>query len=100
MINNIFYVEEGSVDIDELKNLLDEDSHIITYRQGTTPPTLLQPEKPVRIKDDKKDVLKTITNLQIEAKTFLSSHPYDSDAYTFYLKVLDLLKNIRALFGE
>lgn len=100
MINNIFYVEDGSVDIDELKNLLDEDSHIITYRQGTTPPTLLQPEKPVRIKDDKKDLLKTITNLQLEAKARLGAQPYNTDAYAFYLKILDLLGNAKKLFGE
>lgn len=100
MINNIFYVEDGSIDVDDLKNLLDEDSQIIIYKQGSTPPTLLQPEKPVRIKDNKKDFLKTITKLQIEAKAFLNSHPHDSDAYAIYLKILDLLENIKKLFGE
>lgn len=47
MIKNIIYVEDGSVDIDELKEGLNEETKVIVYRQGSTPPKLIQPEKPI-----------------------------------------------------
>lgn len=47
MIKNIIYVEDGSVDVDELIDSLDETTKVIVYRQGSRPPILVQPEKPV-----------------------------------------------------
>lgn len=47
MIKNIIYVEDGSVDVDELMDSLDETTKVIVYRQGSRPPILVQPEKPV-----------------------------------------------------
>ena len=47
MIKNIIYVEDGSVDVDELIDSLDETTKVIIYRQGSRPPILVQPEKPV-----------------------------------------------------
>jgi hypothetical protein len=44
MIKNIFYVEDGSVDVDELIDELDETTKVIVYRQGSKPPILVQPE--------------------------------------------------------
>ena len=47
MIKNLIYVEDGSVDVDELIDCLDETTKVIVYRQGSKPPLLVQPEKPV-----------------------------------------------------
>lgn len=47
MIKNIIYVEDGSVDVDELIEALDETTKVIVYRQGSTPPIFVQPEKTV-----------------------------------------------------
>lgn len=47
MIKNIIYVEDGSVDVDELIDSLDETTKVIVYRQGSRMPMLIQPEKPV-----------------------------------------------------
>lgn len=47
MIKNIIYVEDGSVDVNELIDALDETTKVIIYRQGSQPPILVQPEKPV-----------------------------------------------------
>lgn len=35
MIKNILYVEDGSVDIDELENNLGKETKIVVYRQGS-----------------------------------------------------------------
>ena len=47
MIRNIIYVEDGSVDVDELIDALDETTKVIVYRQGSQPPTLVQPQNPI-----------------------------------------------------
>ena len=47
MIKNILYVEDGSVDIDELESTLTNETKIIVYRQGSNPPTLVQPQLPI-----------------------------------------------------
>ena len=47
MIKNILYVEDGSVDLDELKSTLTNETKIIVYRQGSYPPTLVQPRLPI-----------------------------------------------------
>ena len=44
MIENFIFVEDGSVDVDELKDLLDETTKIIIYRQGSSVPLIVQPE--------------------------------------------------------
>lgn len=47
MIKNIIYVEDGSVDVDELIEELDETTRVIIYRQGSKPPILVQPENAI-----------------------------------------------------
>jgi hypothetical protein len=47
MIKNILYVEDGSVDLDELESTLTTETKIIVYRQGSYPPTLVQPRLPI-----------------------------------------------------
>lgn len=42
MIKNIIYVEDGSVDVDELQESLGEDTKIIVYRQGASRPIVEQ----------------------------------------------------------
>lgn len=47
MINNIIYVEDGSVDVDELQDAVGTDTKIIIYRQGSTKPIVEQLQKPI-----------------------------------------------------
>ena len=47
MIKTFIFVEDGSVDLDELKNSVGDDVLVIPYRQGATPPAIQQPREPV-----------------------------------------------------
>ena len=47
MIKNIIYVEDGSVDVDELQESLGEDTKIILYRQGAVKPVVEQLAVPI-----------------------------------------------------
>ncbi|NLE05445.1 MAG: hypothetical protein GX638_11690 [Crenarchaeota archaeon] len=47
MIKNIIYVEDGSVDLDELESTLTTETKIIVYRQGSTLPRLVQLQVPI-----------------------------------------------------
>ena len=47
MIKNIIYIEDGSIDVEELEQCLDETTKIIVYRQGSKPPQLVQPQSSI-----------------------------------------------------
>lgn len=47
MYKSILYVEDGSVDVDQLEQDLGDDVYVVVYRQGSTPPNLVQPEQPL-----------------------------------------------------
>ena len=47
MIKTFIFVEDGSVDLDELKSSVGDDVLVISYRQGATPPAIQQPKEPV-----------------------------------------------------
>lgn len=47
MYKSILYVEDGSVDVDQFKQDLGDDVYVVVYRQGSTPPKLVQPEQPL-----------------------------------------------------
>lgn len=47
MIKTFIFVEDGSVDLDELKSSVGDDVLVILYRQGATPPAIQQPREPV-----------------------------------------------------
>lgn len=47
MIKTFIFVEDGSVDLDELKSSVGDDVLVIPYRQGATPPEIQQPREPV-----------------------------------------------------
>jgi len=47
MIKNIIYVEDGSIDYDELVDSLDETTKVILYRQGSQPPKVEQLPQPI-----------------------------------------------------
>jgi hypothetical protein len=47
MYKSIMYVVDGSVDVDQLKQDLGDDVYVVVYRQGSIPPQLVQPEKPL-----------------------------------------------------
>mgnify|MGYP000768570207 CR=1 FL=1 len=45
MIKTFIFVEDGSVDLDELKNNVGDDVFVITYRQGSMRPEIQQPRE-------------------------------------------------------
>lgn len=47
MFKNIIYVEDGSIDYDELVYSLDETTKVILYRQGSQPPKVEQLPQPI-----------------------------------------------------
>lgn len=47
MIKTFIFVEDGSVDLDELKSSVGDDVLVIPYRQGSRPPEIQQPRDPV-----------------------------------------------------
>ena len=47
MFKNIIYVEDGSIDYDELVASLDETTKVILYRQGSQPPRVEQLQQPI-----------------------------------------------------
>lgn len=53
MIKTFIFVEDGSVDLDELKNSVGDEVLVVTYRQGATPPAIQQPRAPVSQWSDK-----------------------------------------------
>lgn len=53
MIKTFIFVEDGSVDLDELKDNVGDDVFVITYRQGSMRPEIQQPREPVSQWNDK-----------------------------------------------
>ena len=47
MIKTIIYVEEGSVDVDLLEAEVGDETRVIEYRKGSTPPKVEQFERPI-----------------------------------------------------
>lgn len=47
MIKTFIFVEDGSVDLDELKSSVGDDVLVISYRQGAASPEIRQPREPV-----------------------------------------------------
>lgn len=47
MIKTFIFVEDGSVDLDELKNSVGDDVLVVPYRQGAASPEIRQPSEPV-----------------------------------------------------
>lgn len=52
MIKTFIFVEDGSVDIEELKNSVNRETLVVAYRQGTRVPQIQQPASPVYASDD------------------------------------------------
>lgn len=57
MIKTFIFVEDGSVDLDELKSSVGDDVLVIPYRQGATPPAIQQPREPVSRREVKTDAI-------------------------------------------
>lgn len=78
MIKNIIYIEDGSVDVDELQKTFGEETKIIVYRQGAVKPIIEQVAVPIKTDfDDKKEKfhhkLETVRELFHEIYTFKKS---------------------------
>lgn len=100
MIKNIFYVEDGSVDVDQLNQILDKDSHIITYRQGSTPPVLVQPERYIGVEGDNRKFAEQAKKLQDGIKSIIKSAGYHSYEYDLHVDLISFLEDIIKEFGS
>lgn len=61
MIKNILYVEDGSVDVDDLEDSLGGETKVIVYRKGSVMPMLVQPVEPIKTEIDDYYIKFTIT---------------------------------------
>lgn len=48
MIKRIIFVEDGTVDLDDLNESLGDDTKVIAYRQGSNPPSVLELREPAK----------------------------------------------------
>ena len=77
MIKRIIFVEDGTVDLDGLNDSLGEDTKVIVYRQGATPPSVLELREPARYANED-----------------------ERDSYCFYKEVSSLNARLRASLDE
>ena len=99
MIKNIIYVEDGSVDIDELEMSLNEETKIIVYRQGAAVPILVQPDKPIKTQSDENvKLVEKAKELQEGIRSYLRGARYDSTLYDLHVNIIDFLEGIKREF--
>lgn len=100
MIKTFIFVEDGSVDLDELKNSVGDDVLVVTYRQGATPPAIQQPREPVsrrevNIKDRLLDLMIEFDEMGFSPTTVCE----EPEGYAIKWKEL-LLEEIKALESD
>lgn len=74
MIKTFIFVEDGSVDIDELQSAVGDDTLVLAYRKGCGCPQIQQPEYPVsqykdRALDETREVLNEVLSSCKMSKT-------------------------------
>ena len=84
MIKTFIFVEDGSVDIDELN--LGDEVKVIVYRQGATPPEIKQPEKPIctfldKSRETTKNVLERVLAYKMSKKLYKELEELYNDYY-------------------
>lgn len=96
MIKTFIFVEDGSVDLDELKNNVGDDVFVITYRQGGMRPEIQQPREPVSQWNDKSysETMISAVEADKQARQYLQSR------YAALLKDLDELIQEAVKDGE
>lgn len=100
MIKTFIFVEDGSVDLDELKGAVGDDVLVVPYRQGATPPMIHQPRKSVSRHGG--GAYNGLQNLMIEFDEmgFAPTTPC-SDPEAFAVRWRDqVLKEVKALETE
>lgn len=86
MIKTFIFVEDGSIDVDELKDAVGSETKVVVYRQGATPPEIKQPEKPVSTYTDKshketKRVLEEVLSYKMSKKLYKQLKELYDDFY-------------------
>ena len=86
MIKRIIFVEDGTVDLDGLNDSLGEDTKVIVYRQGATPPSVLELREPARdANEDERDrnrLEKEVSSLNARLRASLDENNDLSNALT------------------
>ena len=93
MIKNVLYVEDGSVDVEDLGQTLGCETKIIVYRQGSNPPILEQPRIPIITCQDMEQVIPTLQNMEKMIYGFFGNHiPLREDMLRMVKFVIKTLK--------
>ena len=100
MIKTFIFVEDGSVDLDELKSSVGDDVLVIPYRQGATPPAIQQPREPVsrrevNIKDRLLDLMIEFDEMGF-APTTVCEDVAERIKMAFYYEFEELIPSIMA----
>ena len=86
MIKRIIFVEDGTVDLDGLNDSLGEDTKVIVYRQGATPPSVLELREPARYANeyerDRNRLEKEVSSLNARLRASLDENNDLSNALT------------------
>ena len=86
MIKTFIFVEDGSIDVEELENALGSESKVIVYRQGASRPEIKQPESPISTFKDKsheetKKVLEKVLSFKMSKKLYKELEELYTDYY-------------------
>lgn len=86
MIKTFIFVEDGSVDIEELQCELGDETKVIVYRQGAIRPEIKQPEFPISTFKDKsheetKKVLEKVLSFKMSKKLYKELEELYTDYY-------------------
>mgnify|MGYP003312602242 CR=1 FL=1 len=96
MIKDIIFVEDGSVDVDELNAMFGKETHIIVYRQGSCKPTIQHLENPL-----KTSVEEYISRGElIECPVHLGDKVFKVDEFAFDNGVSFYVKNIQITINK
>ena len=100
MIKTFIFVEDGSVDLDELKSSVGDDVLVISYRQGAASPEIRQPREPVSRREvNIKDCLLGLL-IEFDEMGFLPTTVCEEpEGYAIKWKEL-LLEEIKALESD
>lgn len=86
MIKTFIFVEDGSVDIEELQCAVGDETKVVVYRQGTICPEIKQPESPISTFRDKsyeatKNVLEKVLSFKMSNKLYKELEELYNDYY-------------------
>ena len=86
MIKTFIFVEDGSIDVEELQCSVGPETKVVVYRQGAVPPAIQQPEKPIctfldKSRETTKNVLEMVLAYKMSKKLYKELEELYNDYY-------------------